>query len=81
MKNFLVRIKISMPDGHRTHSTRIAAVNLEDAMLRFAELAKDDNKFIAIVAETSSMMEGSTPSTYGVVFPITSVLEVIYQEV
>lgn len=85
MKNFIVRIKISMPDGPRTHSTKIQAVNLEDAMLRFAELAKDDNKFIAIVAFTTrslnALPDDLDPPNYGVVFPITSVLEVLYQEV
>lgn len=85
MKTYIVRIKISMPEGHETHNTKIQAINLEDAMLRFAELAKDDNKFIAIVAFTArslnAMPDELDPPNYGVVFPITSVLEVLYQEV
>jgi hypothetical protein len=83
MSDFVVRIKISMPDGTKTHATKINAVNLEDAMLRFAELAGDDNKFIAIKAIATSALNESqqVERTYGVVFPIASVLEVIYQEV
>lgn len=85
MKNFIVRIKISMPEGYKTHNTKIQAVSFEDAMLRFSELAKDDNKFIAIKAFSprplSAMPDDLDPPNYGVVFPITSVLEVIYQEV
>jgi hypothetical protein len=79
MKNFLVRIKISMPDGPRTHVMRTEGVSLEDAMLRFG-LATDGNDFMAVKCFIpAALTENET--TYGVVFPLSSVLEVQYLEV
>lgn len=80
MSNFIVRIKISMPDGYKTHSIKINALNLEDAMLRFSELTRD-NRFIAVRAfARNTLGDDVIDREYGVVFPISSVLEAIYQE-
>jgi len=79
MKNFLVRIKINLPDGPKTHVMRAEGVSLEDAMVRFG-LAADGNDFMAAVCYTpTALTENET--IYGVVFPLSSVLEVQYLEV
>lgn len=82
MKNFIVTIRLNQPDGHTTHTMRAQGPSMEEVMVRFG-MASEHNEFMAVKCyRVSGVLQGErTEYEYGVVFPLTSVREVIYQEV
>lgn len=80
MKSFIVTIRLNNPDGHSEHVMRAEGVSVEDVMIRFSATA-DGNNFMAVKCYRPSTLEGKPNREYGVVFPLSSVREVIYTEV
>ena len=77
---FLATIKLTNTDTRRTHFTYVEAPSLEDAMTKVFDVSGND--FVAIKAHHRSFMDGviTSETEYGVVFPASSILEVIFQE-
>ena len=82
MKTFLVTIRLNQPDGHTTHNMLAEGESMEEVMVRFG-MASENNEFMAVKAFRRSMLKegGREDYEYGVVFPLSSVREVIYTEV
>jgi len=81
MKNFMVTIRLNQPDGHTTHNMYASGESMEEVMVRFG-MASDNNEFMAVKCfRTSILGDDKKHSEYGVVFPLSSVREVIYTEV
>lgn len=84
MTTFLVTIRLNQPDGHTTHNMFTEGNSMEEVMVRFG-MASDGNDFMAVKAFRPRVLtEGESYDRYdeyGVVFPLSSVREVIYTEV
>lgn len=82
MKQFIVTIRLNQPDGHTTHNMVAEGNTMEEVMVRFG-MASEHNEFMAVRCFRRSILEEGVPEDYeyGVVFPLSSVREVIYTEV
>lgn len=79
MKTFIAQIKLRRSDGHVNHLARITGQSMQDATAQF--MGPKDRDFLYVVAHKSKMLDSALPErTYGLIFPIADILEVIVLE-